>query len=302
MSVRTCRKCGKEFKLDTLDRDGKRYRCSRRVNCFECNPIGSRLIGFRRYSDAELREAVANSFTIKGVLERLGLNSESSGNYINIKKNITALGINTSHFGRKEDNLSKTPGPNFRLQTSDILKRDSGRTSRVVRNRIISEKLLDYKCVKCGNAGEWEGDCITLELDHINGDRDDNRLENLRFLCPNCHSQTETFAFKKHSIAQSKRCQYCGRVMSRYANGTVCRRCFVKRLPPQQEHTAWPTDERLTAWVKETPVMIIAKELGVSGNAVAKRCKKRNIGVPGRGYWQKKRSDEHKRLPDVTVA
>jgi len=50
------------------------------------------------------------------------------------------------------------------------------------------------RCALCGNSGEWQGKPLTLQLDHANGRYDDNRLENLRWLCPNCHSQTETFA------------------------------------------------------------------------------------------------------------
>lgn len=62
---------------------------------------------------------------------------------------------------------------------------------------IIINKLIEYKCIKCENSGIWEGKKLFLQLDHINGIRNDNRIENLRFLCPNCHSQTETFCNKK---------------------------------------------------------------------------------------------------------
>jgi hypothetical protein len=61
-----------------------------------------------------------------------------------------------------------------------------------VRKRILKDGLLNYKCDSC-DITEWNGKSISLELDHINGKRDDHRLENLRFLCPNCHSQTKTF-------------------------------------------------------------------------------------------------------------
>ena len=65
-----------------------------------------------------------------------------------------------------------------------------------LKKRLIYSGLLEYKCVKCNNTGEWMGEKISLEIDHINGVNDDNRLENLRILCPNCHSQTPTFKNK----------------------------------------------------------------------------------------------------------
>ena len=66
-----------------------------------------------------------------------------------------------------------------------------------LKKRLIHEGVLEYKCSKCPITTEWLGDPISLELDHINGVNDDNRVENLRFLCPNCHSQTPTFRNKK---------------------------------------------------------------------------------------------------------
>ena len=65
-----------------------------------------------------------------------------------------------------------------------------------LKKRLIHNGLLEYKCVKCGNTGEWMNEKISLEIDHINGVNNDNRLENLRILCPNCHSQTPTFKNK----------------------------------------------------------------------------------------------------------
>ena len=64
-----------------------------------------------------------------------------------------------------------------------------------LRRKIITNNLLEYKCSSCGLT-DWNDKIITLQLDHINGIRDDNRIENLRFLCPNCHTQTDTFAVR----------------------------------------------------------------------------------------------------------
>ena len=69
-------------------------------------------------------------------------------------------------------------------------------TRAAVRNLILRENLIKYKCFECGLGDEWNGSKISLHLDHINGMSGDHRLENLRFLCPNCHSQTKTYAGK----------------------------------------------------------------------------------------------------------
>lgn len=69
----------------------------------------------------------------------------------------------------------------------------------VLRRTVIADKLIPYKCAICGLT-EWQGKNLSLELDHINGINNDNRLENLRFLCPNCHSQTVTYGSKNQKI------------------------------------------------------------------------------------------------------
>jgi hypothetical protein len=65
-----------------------------------------------------------------------------------------------------------------------------------IKRRLIDQKLIEYKCCECGNEGIWMGKPLSLQLDHANGIANDNRLENLRFICANCHSQTDTYAGK----------------------------------------------------------------------------------------------------------
>ena len=77
-------------------------------------------------------------------------------------------------------------------------------TTQKLKQRILKENLIPYRCIECNNGGTHNNKPLTLHLDHINGINNDNRIENLRFLCPNCHSQTETYAGK--NIIKRKQC------------------------------------------------------------------------------------------------
>lgn len=85
----------------------------------------------------------------------------------------------------------------IKVSLDDIITNKVEFSNSQLRKRLIREGIFEDKCDECGLT-EWLGNPITLELEHISGDRFDNRLENLRLLCPNCHSQTETFRKKKH--------------------------------------------------------------------------------------------------------
>ena len=89
------------------------------------------------------------------------------------------------------------------LTAKDLLKENCKHSRSNVRRFVIKNKLLPYKCAVCG-ALEWNGKTLSLELDHINGINTDNRIENLRFLCPNCHSQTATYGSRNQQRNESK--------------------------------------------------------------------------------------------------
>jgi 5-methylcytosine-specific restriction endonuclease McrA len=147
----------------------------------------------RTWTDEQLRDAVGKSTNLSDVIRALGLRP-AGGNHLSVKKHLARLEVDTSHFNRE----SQLRGLRARhvandLSSDQVFCERSRAYGKAVRRRARST-ILPIICAHCGNTGEWQGRPLTLQLDHVNGKYDDNHLENLRWLCPNCHSQTETFA------------------------------------------------------------------------------------------------------------
>lgn len=156
-----------------------------------------------KYTPEMLAEAAAASFSVADVLRRLGI-TIAGGNHAHISRQLKRLGIGTSHFLGQAHHRGRRSAR--RLSPEQVLRvRPPGslRTKPPMLRRALREAGVPYRCSACKIEGTWEGEPLTLHVDHLNGDWLDNRINNLRFLCPNCHSQTENFAGKnKGAVAQ----------------------------------------------------------------------------------------------------
>lgn len=148
----------------------------------------------RSWTDADLRAAVEESDSLAAVLRRLGY-APSGGMHRYMSMQIRRLGLTTTHFrGQGWARGRKRPGTGFRrTPLAEVLVANSTYVSSArLRRRLVEEGLKAARCELCG-LDEWRGELLPLALDHMNGDHCDNRLENLRILCPNCHALTETW-------------------------------------------------------------------------------------------------------------
>jgi len=141
----------------------------------------------RKWSETQLNSAVKNSKSYRQVLHLLGL-KEAGGNYQQIKKYIKEYNLDISHFLGKVWNKGLKGIGKPRLSLESILVKNSSYQSFKLKKRLFLSGIKNQKCEECGWAERNSDGYLPLELDHINGDHSDNRLENLRVLCPNCHS------------------------------------------------------------------------------------------------------------------
>lgn len=137
---------------------------------------------YTRYTKELLEPIVNTSISYRECLIKLGL-KPTGGNYSNLQRNIDKFKLNTNHMKHQAANSGKE------FKTFEELT-----TNNSIKKRLIN--IHGHKCSIC-NLSEWLGSDISLELDHIDGDNRNNSVDNVRVLCPNCHSQTPTYRNNK---------------------------------------------------------------------------------------------------------
>lgn len=265
----------------------------------------------RSFTDEQFVEAIRTSRSIAQTLKKLNL-SPFGANYRATKILIEKLGLDISHFTGQGHLKGQTHNWSKKSNLEEILVENSTFVSiGSLKKRLIRELQWEYKCAECNLAGQWNNKYLSLHLDHINGNNRDHRKENLRFLCPNCHSQTHTYCGKNKPILKKEKlltliddpnintvpllkvkeqkikkenlCCNCGIKVSR--KSIRCGPCNSKNNEKQ-----WPSRDELEKLVWQKPLDTLAIELNVSDSAIIKRCRKLNITKPQQGYWVSKKA------------
>lgn len=228
-------------------------------------------------TDIAFKTIVDQSFCYADICRNLNLRLQGS-NYRTIKNRIKRQHLSVSHFNTSYTKASKLSNT---IPLSNILVENSNYGSNPLKKRLLKENILKNECLKCKLSDMWNGERIILQLDHINGNHRDNRLENLRILCPNCHSQTNTHSGKRH-----KKIYYCVKCQEQYPGyGMCCKKC---KLESPSYKIQWPTNEILSDLIWKFPLSHVGKQLSCSSNAIKDYCESKKIKLPEQGYWQRK--------------
>jgi hypothetical protein len=241
-----------------------------------------------RYEEHQAREAIAASVTWSGALRRLGMRP-AGGNFRTLRRYAEEVwGISTAHFDESGDRRSG-PRPT-RLPLEQLLVEGRPTNRRRLKERLYAAGMKERRCELCGQGELWQGRRMSLILDHVNGVADDNRLENLRIVCPNCNATLDTHCGRNLRVAPAAQsCRLCRvtfvprRPGQRYCSPRCGRRHHRPARPrPEARRVERPPHDELVALVRELGWSAVGRRFGVSDNAVRKwvRAYERAASVP----------------------
>jgi hypothetical protein len=232
------------------------------------------------FTESEARQAIAASKSWTESLRRLGY-CPTGGNPATLKKYAAQWEISTDHFDPYAGVMDRIRKPKRPLE--EILVENSTFSRSNLKMRLYDEGLKEPQCELCGQGEIWRGKPMGMILDHINGIRDDNRLENLQIVCPNCAATLDTHCGRAKKTAPPLRnCKRCGEMFrAKHRSQRYCsRHCGTRRVRgshskfgvphPAIRKVERPPYEKLLAEIEATNYCAVGSKYGVSDNAVRK--------------------------------
>ena len=276
----------------------------RKCNEFELNYKNLSKTGMitSKENIGKLKKAVKESYSIREVIKKMGFNVNSGSTYKFMQRTIKRFQFDTSHFTCQLWSKGKTIFTDSRLKKmsrkketllwDDVFKKNSKATNPQMSKKLILSGKREYRCSICG-INVWNNKPLRLRLDHIDGDCTDNVENNLRFLCPNCDSQTDTFCRGERSKDLSHKwwedltdlgnirpklkpkpvkilkCKVCGGTVAKNSKHMICRKCYLL-CPTNRKVKNRPPISQLLKEVNKLGYVGTGKKYGVSDNAVRK--------------------------------
>lgn len=244
----------------------------------------------KKYEKESFEKLVKSSLTIKEICKKLGLR-KSGGGSSTVSKYIKIYNIDTSHFKNRP-----TKENFFRISLEEALTENSNyKSTNHLKDRLYKEGVKKRECELCGQGEEWKGKHMSLILDHINGINNDNRLENLRIVCPNCNATLEThcrgnkkreysidlnekinskskwyYQFRKPK--ERKKCENCQTELKSKNKHNLCKKCYDIK----QRKVERPSIEDLIADVEKNGYEATGRKYKVTGNCIKKWIKNKD--------------------------
>lgn len=227
------------------------------------------------FTEEQARAAIAASRSWNESLRKLGY-CPTGGNPRTLKKWTEIWQISTDHFDPRAAQVEGLLRAKRRIAIAEILIEDSTYSRSNLKRRLYDEGLKRPLCELCGQDESWRGRRMGLILDHINGVRNDNRIENLRIVCPNCAATLDTHCGKRLRL-EPRKCEHCDKeFVPKYRDHRYCSRdCGTRRSKswaprPGARRVERPSEAQLLAEIKRFGYLAVGRKYGVSDNAIRK--------------------------------
>lgn len=246
----------------------------------KCRAMGLRannLIKYQNYEMEKFANAVKEAKSFSDVCRNLGLPS-SCGNRKTVTTYIEKYKLDISHFDFGKSNLHDS-GSHRRELDEILIENSLYRSSSSLKARLYKEGLKTHFCELCGQDEIWMGKRISLILDHINGVSNDNRLDNLRIVCPNCNATLDTHCGKnkKYNVGRASKKDFCRCGKEKYIVSDKCMSCNYDNVKRKVENR--PSYEILKSEIENSNYCAVGRKYGVSDNAVRKWVKSYELNM-----------------------